>query len=638
MDKLPKWFVSIDLQLQVTYSASSKRKFLKKQKEQMMRLLQFRQWPILVKIMTISIISVLLVDAVTLFYFTPLIEKKMMDAKKEGLKNVVDVAYGVFLEYDTLARNGKLSLKEAHEQVVQRIGELRYHEKAYFWINDLHPIMIMHPVQPQLNGTDLSTITDQNGVALYGEYLKLAKGKESGYFEYMWPKPGENNASPKISYGRLFEPWGWILGSGIYVDDVKKDLALLRIYLLAGTLLFTVLTLMFASAIGAGITRPLQKVISGLQDIANGKGNVGLTKRIAITSIDEIGLLSSGFNSVMDSISQLTTFKKVIEEEESPEEVLIRLGEAFSRDLGMRECTIYMIMSTGDRMVIAYPLDLSESNINCNRDILADCTLCKAKRTGHAISSLSYPAICRQFLSSSGKEHYCIPIIVGGGTVAVVQFVFESAQDHEKLEWKETGISKVEQYISESLPVIETKLLMSTLRESALRDPMTGLHNRRYLQEFTEKLVASAVRRGNKIGLIMCDLDYFKQVNDTYGHSVGDIVLKETALKIRQSVRESDVVIRFGGEEFLAVLLDINENDSMMVAEKIRENVQNNKIKLAEGSLSKTISLGVSEFPTDVETFWSCIKYADVALYRAKETGRNRSVRFTKDMWTEGQV
>ena len=603
-----------------------------------MRLLRFRQWPILLKIMTISIISVLSMDVVILFYFTPLIEKKMMDGKKEGLKNVVDVAYGVFLEYDALARNGKLSLKEARERAAHRIGDLRYHEKEYFWINDQNAFMIMHPVQPQFNGTDVRGIKDPNGINIFEEFLKTAKSKGSGFVEYMWPKPGEKDSVLKISYVRLYEPWGWILGSGIYVDDVKKDLALLRIYLLAGTLLFTVLTLMFASTIGAGITRPLKKVINGLQDIANGKGDVALTKRIAITSIDEIGLLSSGFNSVMESISKLTTFKKVIEEEESAEEVLIRLGEAFSRDLGIKDCTIYMILSTGDRMVIAYPLDLSESNINCNRDILADCTLCKAKRTGHAISSLSYPSICRQFLSSSGKEHYCIPVIVSGSTVAVIQFVFESAQGHEKMKRSETGIFKAKQYINESLPVIETKLLMDTLRESALRDPMTGLHNRRYLQEFTEKLVASAVRRGNKIGLIMCDLDYFKQVNDTYGHSVGDIVLKETALKIRQSVRESDVIIRFGGEEFLVVLLDINENDSMMVAEKIRENVQNNKIKLAEGSLSKTISLGVSEFPTDVETFWSCIKYADVALYRAKETGRNRSVRFTKDMWTENQV
>jgi diguanylate cyclase (GGDEF)-like protein len=85
-------------------------------------------------------------------------------------------------------------------------------------------------------------------------------------------------------------------------------------------------------------------------------------------------------------------------------------------------------------------------------------------------------------------------------------------------------------------------------------------------------------------------------------------------------------------------LIDINENDALAVAEKIRENVQNNKIKIPDGHLTKTISLGISEFPCDAETFWKCIKFADVALYQAKERGRNMSIKFSKEMWTEDQI
>lgn len=136
----------------------------------------------------------------------------------------------------------------------------------------------------------------------------------------------------------------------------------------------------------------------------------------------------------------------------------------------------------------------------------------------------------------------------------------------------------------------------------------------------------------------MCDLDYFKQVNDTYGHNVGDAVLKETAGAVRRSVRESDIVVRFGGEEFLVVLMDVQEGDSLRVAEKIRLAVRQLKIKFQDGVIQKTISLGISEFPVDAATFWSCIKFADVALYRAKEEGRDRSVRFTQDMWKEPEV
>src|SRR6185369_5530152 len=154
-----------------------------------------------------------------------------------------------------------------------------------------------------------------------------------------------------------------------------------------------------------------------------------------------------------------------------------------------------------------------------------------------------------------------------------------------------------------------------------------------FLQEYTENIVAGAMRRGKKIGLIMCDLDFFKQVNDSYGHHTGDTVLKETAKIIRRSVRASDIVIRFGGEEFLVVLLDIEGDDHMKVAEKVRENVESAQFRVADGVLRKTISLGVTEFSSETEGFWHCIKFADVALYQAKEHGRNQCVRFSSEMW-----
>ena len=309
-----------------------------------------------------------------------------------------------------------------------------------------------------------------------------------------------------------------------------------------------------------------------------------------------------------------------------------------TRKLGIDCCFIYQVINAKNTLRLTYPSSFDQEEMSCNQEILDNCDLCKTKRTGHPISSTTFPEICRQFTARTGRHHYCLPIVVGGGTVAVVQFVFDAPKAPSDIKAMEAKVFKAEQYINESLAVIETKRLMGSLRDSALIDAPTGLHNRRYLQEYTEKIVAGVLRRGKAIGLIMCDLDYFKQVNDTYGHNAGDIVLKETSQVIRQSVRESDIVIRFGGEEFLAVLLDISSGESMQIAEKIRVNIERLKIKLPDGIIQKTISLGVSEFPADTGTLWSCIKYADVALYRAKEEGRNRCVRFTKNMWVEDQI
>ncbi len=603
-----------------------------------MNTLRFKEWKILTKIMTISVVSVVLITLVVLFCFVPLVEQKILEGKKDGLKNVVDVAYNTFIEHDALDKNGQMKLDEAKELLIRHIKSLRYNKNYYFWINDMNHVMIMHPIKPEMDGLDLTDNRDTSGKYLFREYVSVCNSNGAGFVDYMWPKPGEEKPVPKISYVKLYKPWGWIIGGGIYIDDVQNEINQLRLYMLMGTLVFTILTILLATIIGTGITRPLQKVIEGLQDIASGKGRDTMVKQIAITSCDEIGLLSREFNSLMRSISKLAVFKKVIEEDDNLEEVYQRIGEVFADQFRIKRCFIFQIETGKDTMHLTFSSSFDQAEMCCNKTILDNNTLCKAKRTGHLISSTTFPAICRQFLGEHNQVHYCLPVVVGGATVAVVQFIFDASEVEDPAKGIESIVFKAEQYIMESLAVIETKRLMSSLRESALLDPLTGLYNRRYLQEYTSKIVAGVLRRGKSIGLIMCDLDYFKQVNDTHGHDAGDRVLKEASKIISQSIRESDIVVRFGGEEFLVVLLDINEGESMSIAEKIRLNVEQANFKLPDGSIKKTISLGVSEFPADTDTLWSCIKYADVALYQAKEKGRNRCVRFTEDMWQEDQV
>ncbi|MCA1797188.1 MAG: GGDEF domain-containing protein [Geobacteraceae bacterium] len=178
---------------------------------------------------------------------------------------------------------------------------------------------------------------------------------------------------------------------------------------------------------------------------------------------------------------------------------------------------------------------------------------------------------------------------------------------------------------------------MKTLHDSTLRDPMTGLFNRRFMQDQASHLIAMTLRRKKNIGLLMCDIDYFKQVNDKYGHDAGDAILKDCTEIMCASVRESDMVIRYGGEEFLIMLIDIEPGDSEAVAEKVRSGVEEKGFKVNGEKIRKTISVGVSEFPHDTDAFWQAIKFADVALYKAKETGRNKVVRFESHMWDDDE-
>jgi len=397
--------------------------------------------------------------------------------------------------------------------------------------------------------------------------------------------------------------------------------------------LATTLLVLFTFWISGSIAKPVNSIIEQIRALS--EGELDLTKKIIVESKDEIGTLSREFNALIESIHGISSFKNVIEEDDSLEDVYSRLGKIFKDNILLDEVIIFEVNNSQNKLRTVYPLLLSGSDMFCSEDILLNSDLCRAKKTGHNISSIEYPGVCKQFRTDTGKDHLCIPMIVGGSTGGIVQFICD--REKQGADMVDRRIYKANQYIRESLSVIEAKRLMNTLRESALKDPLTGLYNRRFLQEYTETMVAGHLRRGKNIGLIMCDLDYFKQVNDLYGHNVGDMVLRETSAVIKKTVREADLVIRFGGEEFLVVLMDIQEGDTMKVSEKIRTNMQETRIKVTDGILKKTISLGISEFPADTQSFWQAIKFADVALYRAKETGRNKAVRFVMDMWKEEQ-
>ena len=174
---------------------------------------------------------------------------------------------------------------------------------------------------------------------------------------------------------------------------------------------------------------------------------------------------------------------------------------------------------------------------------------------------------------------------------------------------------------------------MEALQQSAFRDGLTGLYNRKFLEEHTKKLIPQALRDKFNIGVLLLDMDHFKAVNDEYGHDIGDKVLKELARILNETIRESDIIIRYGGEEFIVLLVNIKtEEQAISVANKIRIKVSENEIDVYAGSkLRKTVSIGLSMFPEDSSSLESVIKNADIALYEAKSKGRNQVVRFQSE-------
>lgn len=380
--------------------------------------------------------------------------------------------------------------------------------------------------------------------------------------------------------------------------------------------------------IAADMNRLLKFLDDGLNRIGNSVAR--LTGR---TSSPDENLLSATI-AMVDGLTKAAHFKQAIEEDETKTEIYQRLAALLQQDHGVTTFSIYELNNQKHQIIpILVDGQMGADCHWCDPQILIRPETCRARRTGHMVDGVTTPDICYAFrpASDGSHRHLCFPIIQSGAVGSVLQLVTTPLEQQRLIDME----PYVNVYLREASPVLETKRLMETLREANLRDPMTGLNNRRFLEEYVETLVHNVQRKKNHLSILMLDLDYFKMVNDTYGHDAGDAVLKALSKVLKQSVRASDMVIRYGGEEFLIILQDSEGSQADMIAEKIRLAVEGLKTQVAGVVIEKTISIGISDFPSDSDTFWQAVKYADVALYQAKDTGRNRVVRFDASMWTD---
>lgn len=211
---------------------------------------------------TISIFTVII----------PTFEDNIMDRKREMIKELTNTAWSVLSEFEKHEKDSLYSREEAQKEALTRIEYLRYGEerKDYFWITDEHPIMIMHPYRKELDGTDLTNYKDPEGKKLFVEFTKIAAKKGSGYVDYMWQwKDDSTKIVPKLSYVQLFKPWGWIIGTGIYIEDVTEEIAELEknLILISLSILFVLgIILLFIAKQSLNIEKQKREAEEGLRE------------------------------------------------------------------------------------------------------------------------------------------------------------------------------------------------------------------------------------------------------------------------------------------------------------------------------------------------------------------------------------
>ncbi|MBV2205854.1 MAG: methyl-accepting chemotaxis protein [Pseudomonas sp.] len=252
-----------------------------------------RKFPISKRLWLIPVVAILMLFILGMLMIQQ-VRSDLYKGKQEMTRHVVETAAGIFDHYRQLETSGTMSTAEAQQAAIKQIRALRYDGQDYFWINDLGPVMIMHPMQPKLEGQNLSQVKDPTGKALFNEMVAVARRDGAGAVDYMWAKPGEADPVPKISYVQLFQPWGWIIGSGIYVDDVEAEFKnyLVR-FSIIGLFIAAIMAVLVAILIRS-ITRPLRNSMSAMANIASGEAD--LTRDLDVSGNDELTTLGRDFN------------------------------------------------------------------------------------------------------------------------------------------------------------------------------------------------------------------------------------------------------------------------------------------------------------------------------------------------------
>lgn len=269
-------------------------------------------------IVFVALVGMLLLTTTSLFEQ----KQQMLLDRQNKTRNIVEVGYGVLVYFQQQAQAGILTVDAAQAAAKDAIRSLRYDEQEYLWINDMEPRMVMHPYNPDLEGKFVGDSKDPSGKPLFMEFIKTVSMHEAGFVDYMWPKPEFDKPVRKISYVKGFTPWGWVIGSGVYLDDV--DMAFLESIrfhvLLVGS--FTVMLLFLSIFVALNIKQSMRAFDLAINRVQNDND---LSVRVDIQGRDEFVQLGSLVNTLLDNFHDV--LKRVKHSIEVLRVAMERMGE-----------------------------------------------------------------------------------------------------------------------------------------------------------------------------------------------------------------------------------------------------------------------------------------------------------------------
>ncbi len=625
-------------------------------------------------------------------------DEKSIDYLKSTIKQRVYNSHSIVQKIYDKYKNTKTK-KEIIELVKMVLRPLRFDNgTGYIFMASLDGIDLLFPVLPQVENTNILNLQDAKGHFVVQEEIEIVKNYQEGFIKDFWTKPNTKNTTmiyPKITFIKGFSALNLYIGTGMYIDDVKKqsqeyikDLVKqmnkqdLLNYL---TILEFKKTDITKSSLSV-IVHPdldsgfiIKNSVTGDVSTLKSKGEIYLdykfknlitqkqedkttylkynadwdwiigtgfycnefNKELALWEEKQKGLIEEQiythifflllfgsilllsiylinkftqkiFNKYKVAVSKKELALKALNEnlESKVEERTKELQESSDNFKFLFDNTIEAIGIFQDNLCI----DLNEAGVKLFRF--------KTKEDAMGIKTIDFIApssieLVRQKLSNPYNTPYEVNALKADGDIfpALVKGYVRTIKGENIRVVSLFDISNLKD------KEIELQMLNKELTKLTNIDPLTGIYNRRYFYNISKELIALTKRENRELSLAIIDIDDFKQINDTHGHDIGDDVLKLLVKKVRETIRNSDILIRFGGEEFIVLLSNTSSKQAMIVMEKVREVIEEQKFMK---NVSFTISIGISEHIKEEIAIESLFKRADLALYSAKESGKNR--------------
>jgi len=239
------------------------------------------------------------------------LKENLTHAKHVEIEHTVEGVWGVIDHYSTLAKNGTMTTEAAQAAAKDAVRHTRFANGNYFWIQDSSPAMVMHPLKPELDGTNISSISDPNGKSLFSEMAQVAVSSGQGFVDYQWSKPGFANPVDKVSFVKHQSDWGWIVGAGLYLDDIQAELNAIFYAVLSVVAVVIAFAVVLVTVVSRGISKPLNQAVDMLSNLENGQ----LGSRMNLQQKDEIGTMAVTMDRFADSLQNdiVVSMKKLSE-------------------------------------------------------------------------------------------------------------------------------------------------------------------------------------------------------------------------------------------------------------------------------------------------------------------------------------